>query len=201
MSDDSFDPTAGIIAYEDCTTMTKLPTLDFNSTTGSLIFNNPIVPSVGITGASAGSTLIFSESVQFQNYVNSFGDYTQVPPTAIPDNPGYIYLPAIASGGVLQTTDILVCNSTISQFYCGSFKTHFYTDVTIDGNIINTGLSNIINNISTNSNISSLSTIYQPLGSYALQSDITNLSSIYVNNNSLNNYVSVTNFSNLDVDN
>ena len=139
MSDD-FDPTAGIISYDDYTYMSKLPTIDFNITTGSLIFNNSITPSAGISGASAGSTLIFSESVQFQNYVNSFGDYTQVPPTAIPDNPGYIYLPAIASGGVLQTTDILVCNSTISQFYCGSFKTHFYTDVTIDGNIINTGL-------------------------------------------------------------
>ena len=72
MSDD-FDPTAGVIVYDNYTTMTKLPILDFNSTTGSLIFNNPIVPSVGITGASVGSTLIFSQSVQFQNYVNSFG--------------------------------------------------------------------------------------------------------------------------------
>ena len=151
MSDD-FDPTAGIIVYSDYSAMTKIPTIDFNSTTGSIIFNNPIVPSVGITGVSAGSTLVFSQTAQFQNYVNSFGDYTQVPPTAIPDNPGYVYLPAIASGGVLQTTDILVCNSTISQFYCGSFKTHFYTDVTIDGNIINTSLSNIINNISSLSN-------------------------------------------------
>ena len=113
MSDD-FDPTAGIIAYEDYTTMTKLPILDFNSTTGSLIFNNPIVPSVGITGVSAGSTLIFSQTAQFQNYVNSFGDYTQVPPTSIPDIPGYVYLPTIASGGVLQTTDILVLASFLT---------------------------------------------------------------------------------------
>ena len=150
--------------------MTKLPTIDVNITTGNLIFNNSITPSAGISGASAGSTLIFSESVQFQN-VNSFGDYTQVPPTSIPDNPSCVYLPAIASGGVLQTTHILVCNSTINHFYCGSFKTHFYTDVTIDGNTINTGLTHIINNISTNSNIGSLSTVYQPIGSYALQSD------------------------------
>ena len=92
MSEDSFHPTAGIIADSDYTTMTKLQILNFNSTNGSIIFNNPIVPSSGIAGASAGSTLIFSQSVQFQNYVNSFGDYTQVPPTSIPDNPGYIYI-------------------------------------------------------------------------------------------------------------
>ena len=55
MSDD-FDPTAGVIVYDNYSTMTKIPTIDFNSTTGSIIFNNPIVPSVGITGVSAGST-------------------------------------------------------------------------------------------------------------------------------------------------
>ena len=123
MSDETYDPTAGII--EDYTTMPKLPVLDYNSTTNSIIFNTPIVPNLGIAGASVGSTLIFSESAQFQNYLNTFGDYTQVPPTTIPDNPGYLYLPAIASGGVLQTTDLLVCNSTVSQFYCSTSISHF----------------------------------------------------------------------------
>ena len=78
MSDDTYDPTAGII--EDYTGMQPLPVLNCNTTTNSTMFNNPIVPSSGIAGASMGSTLIFSESAQFQNYLNTFGDYTQVPP-------------------------------------------------------------------------------------------------------------------------
>ena len=82
--------------------------------------------------------------------MNSFGDYTQVPPTAIPDIPVYVYLPAIAAGGVLQTTYILVSSST-SQLYCGSAMT-FFSDCTIDGNIIDTSLSVIFMNISSLSN-------------------------------------------------
>ena len=175
---ETYDPTAGVIT--DYSGMLPLPVMNFNTSTNSIIFNNPIAASGGFTSATAGSSLIFSDNVIFNNSA-IFGDSAQVPPTSIPDNPTNLYLPTIASGGVIQTTDILVCNSTVSQFYCGTLTSHFYNDLYVDGNIINTNLSTLLNNISSNSNssISSLSSIYQPIGSYALTSAITSLSSIY----------------------
>ena len=142
--DETYDPTAGVIT--DYSGMLPLPVMNFNTTTNSIIFNNPIAASGGFTSATAGSSLIFSENIIFNNSA-IFGDSAQVPPTSIPDNPTKLYLPTIASGGVIQTTDLLVCNSTVSQFYCGTLISQFCTDMYVNGNLIKTRLSIISNSI------------------------------------------------------
>ena len=54
-------------------------------------------------------------------------------------------IPAINALGTLRTTDILIAKTGSMSFYADSSGTRFYSDITVDGNIINTDLQNQFN--------------------------------------------------------
>ena len=74
--------------------------------------------------------------------MQTFLSLSQMP---LPSDPMSLNIPAINSLGTLQATDILIAKSGSMSLYADSSGTHFYSDITVDGNIINTDLQNQLN--------------------------------------------------------
>ena len=63
----------------------------------------------------------------------------------LPSDPMTLNIPAINALGTLQTTDILIAKNGSMSVYADSSGTRSYSDITVDGNIINTDVQNQIN--------------------------------------------------------
>ena len=70
---------------------------------------------------------------------------SQFVPMPLPSEPMSLNIPAINALGTLQTTEILIAETGSMSFYADSSGTRFYSDITVDGNIINTDLQNQLN--------------------------------------------------------
>ena len=143
---EDYDPTAGVIA--DYSQIEKVPIMEYDQINDSIIFKNKINPEIGIT-ASSTNNLSFASPVVFDSSISvGFSDPTQFIPTPLPTDPLNLNIPSIASLGTIQTTDLMVAKNGVMQLYADFTGTHMYGNLTVDGNIINSNLTDQINNIS-----------------------------------------------------
>ena len=143
---EDYDPAAGVVA--DFSQIEKAPIFEYDNNNDAIIFTNPIIPQSGIT-ASANDSLTFSPPVVFDSSISvGFLDPSQFTPMPLPGDPTNLNIPAIASLGTIQATDLMIANQGVMTFYSNATGTRIYGNITVDGNINNSNLSNQLNNIS-----------------------------------------------------
>jgi len=138
------DQTDGVVL--DYSHMTPLPIIKYDSLSNAIVFNNPIVPASGLASQDLTHNLEFASPAVFDQTV-AIGDQTSFIPMPIPTHPTDLNIPSLQSTGTIQTTDLLVAKDGVMSFYVDSSGTRVYGDISIDGNIVNTNLTNMINNI------------------------------------------------------
>ena len=140
---DIYDPNAGVLIIDYNNNGVKMPIITYNAANDSIIFNNPIVPGLGVLATEGNLT--FASPAIFNNSITvGYADPTLFIPMPLPSAPFSFSIPAIASAGTIQTTDIMVANEGVMKFYSDASGTHIYGDITVDGNIINTNLDTTI---------------------------------------------------------
>ena len=163
---DIYDPNAGGLIIDYNNNGVKMPIITYNPTTDSIIFNNPIVPANGIS-SSEGNLTFASPAIFNDSITVGYADPTLFIPMPLPSAPLNFSIPAIASAGTIQTTDIMVANEGVMKFYSDASGTHIYGDITVDGNIINTNLDTTIGTALTPYLTTALAaSTYQPTGNY-----------------------------------
>ena len=120
-----------------------MPIITYNAANDSIVFNNPIVPGSGIL-ATEGNLTFASPALFNESITVGYTDPTLCLMMPIPSSPFNLNIPALASGGTSQTTDIMVANDGVMKLYSDASGTHIYGDITVDGNIINTNLTTTI---------------------------------------------------------
>ena len=141
---DTYDPTTGVIL--DYSAMTPLPIIRYDSDTNAIVFNNPIVPASGFAAQDVQHNLEFASPVIFDTTI-AIGDQTSFIPMPLPTHPLDLNIPAVQSTGTIQTTDLMVAKNGNTYFYSDELGVRVFGDITVDGNITNANLTNMINNI------------------------------------------------------
>ena len=112
--DDTSNLADGIVS--DYTQMVPAPVIQYNADQNALVFNNPIIPSSGIANPT-----IFKNGIVIE--LNATDTFTPMP---LPTAPDLLNIPAIASVGTIQTTDLLIAKNGSMSLYSDSSGTHFY---------------------------------------------------------------------------
>ena len=131
MSDENYDFSSFIIS--DYSQMTPAPIIKYDNETNSIVFNNPIVPASGIASAQLGK-LSFEPPALFQSPITVIESNSFVP-MPLPSDPMSLNIPAIASNGTIQATDLMIAKDGTMKFYSDINGTHVYGDLVVDGNI------------------------------------------------------------------
>ena len=100
-------PTEGLVI--DYSGMTPMPVITYNSTNNTMVFNNPIQTVSGVSSA-ANTPLVFNSQAQFRQavQVGILNNDSQFTPMPLPDTPGTLNIPMLATNGTSQATDIMV---------------------------------------------------------------------------------------------
>jgi hypothetical protein len=140
----SESPPQGLVI--DYTEMTAIPVIQYDSSSNAIIFDNPVQTTGGIA-SSDQTPLSFNSPAVFNSGISAGvnADFSQFVPMPLPSDPMSLNIPAINSMGTLQATDILIAKNGSMSLYVDSSGTRFYSDITVDGNIINTELQNQLN--------------------------------------------------------
>ena len=102
-TDTIYDPTIGSLVVDN--TGFKIPIITYNQTTDIIIFNNPIIPSGGIA-VETGNLTFTSPAIFNQSITVGYTDPSLFLSVPIPSAPFNLSIPAVSSGGTIQTTDI-----------------------------------------------------------------------------------------------
>ena len=140
----SESPPQGLVI--DYTEMTAIPVIQYDSTSNAIIFDNPVQTTGGIVSLelaplSFNSPAVFNSGISAG--VNAY--FSQFVPMPLPSDPMSLNIPAINSLGTLHTTDMLIAKNGSMSLYADSSGTHFYSDISADGTIIDTELQNQVN--------------------------------------------------------
>ena len=138
------NPLDGIVT--DFGNMVPIPVIKYKSTNNALIFDNQVQTSSGIASSEL-VPLSFNSPAVFNNCISAGfnADFSQFVPMPLPSDPMSLNIPAINALGTIQTTDLLIANNGNMSLYADSSGTHFYGNITVDGNITNTDLQNQLN--------------------------------------------------------
>ena len=123
MADETFDPTFGVVT--DYTNMDPVPVIIYDNTSQSLIFENPIVTTSN-TSTTSTNNLTFSSPAVFEKPITVRNNPTDIfVPMPLPSAPTMLNIPAIASVGTIQTTDLMVASGGSMQLYSDVSGTRF----------------------------------------------------------------------------
>ena len=132
--------------------MTPIPVINYNSTNNTMVFNNPIQTVSGVSSA-ANAPLVFNSQAQFRQAVQvGILNDSQFTPMPLPDAPGTLNIPMLATNGTIQATDIMVAKDGVMKFYCDKDNASFVGDLKV-GNSLNTLSSTVLGNLTVNGNI------------------------------------------------
>ena len=149
MSGESPPPEGQVIDYSG---MTPIPVITYNSTNNTMTFDNPIQTVSGVSSA-ANTPLVFNSQAQFRQAVQvGILNDSQFTPMPLPDAPGTLNIPMLATNGTIQATDIMVAKDGVMKFYCDKDNATFVGDLKV-GNNLNTLSSTVLENLTVNGNI------------------------------------------------
>ena len=127
---------------------------------------------------NSSQSSIINASTIYQG-LQAFGDPTLITPLPNPNISNQTVLPTVEIGGTLMGTDFIFGQSGTTNILSDNTGTYIYTDLDVTGNIINTGLTNLINTKSNTTDLTILNSNFNStLTSYLTQSSASN---IYVN--------------------
>ena len=136
----------------DCSNMTRMPVLEYNSTNNTLVFNNPIQTVAGVSSAEY-MPLVFRSQALFRKAVQiGILSDSQFTPMPLPDDPATLNIPMLATSGTIQATDIMVAKDGVMKFYCDKDNATFIGDLKV-GNNLNTLSARVLNNVTVDGNI------------------------------------------------
>ena len=149
-----------------CSNMTPMPVVAYNSTTSTMIFNNPIQTTSRSQTSTFNAETEFKAHVDFNEsisvgYSDMINQWSPMPP---PINPSSFFYPEVKVKNSIQTGEIMVakdgamkfyCNKDIATFLCdlkvgnqlNTLSAKVLGDLTVDGNRINTNFQSQIANI------------------------------------------------------
>ena len=149
MSEELLPPEGLIIDYSN---MSPMPVLNYDSSSNTLVFNNPIQSASGLTTAEY-TPLVFRSQAQFRKAVQiGIVNDSQFTPMPLPDDPATLNLPMLATNGTIQTTDIMVAKDGVMKFYCDKDNATFVGDLKV-GNNLNTLSARVLGNLTVDGNI------------------------------------------------
>ena len=132
--------------------MTPMPVITYNASNNTMVFNNPIQTVSGVSPA-ANALLVFNSQAQFRQAVQvGILNDSQFTPMPLPDTPGSLNIPMLATNGTIQATDIMVAKDGEMKFYCDKDNATFFGDLKV-GNSLNTLSSTVVENPTLNGNI------------------------------------------------
>ena len=118
----TYDPNVGslIIEYNNGV---NIPIITYRPTDDRTVFVNPIAPASGIFVTEG--YLTFVSPAKFTNNITvGYAETSVFIPMPIPSSPLNFNIPAISSGSTIQTTDIMVANNGVMNFYSDASGTH-----------------------------------------------------------------------------